>query len=46
MKKLFYILTFALAASLSITACTEEEVKPQTDLANGGGNADGLTVKR
>lgn len=31
MKKIFYILTIALISSLSITACTEEEVKPSTD---------------
>ena len=36
MKKLFYLLLFLLVASASITSCTEEEVKPQTE-ANGGG---------
>ncbi len=39
MKKLFYLITIALLASISITSCTEEEVKPQTELRNGGGSA-------
>lgn len=39
MKKLFYLLTIALLASISITSCTEEEIKPQTELKNGGGEA-------
>ena len=34
MKKIIYLLLFAIASSLSITACTEEEVTPTT---NGGG---------
>jgi len=37
MKKLFYILLFISVASASITACTEEEVKPQTEGSNSGG---------
>lgn len=37
MKKLFYIALFALVSSLTITACTEEEVAPSTEF-NGGGN--------
>lgn len=28
MKKAFYIFAFAIASALTITACTEEEVKP------------------
>ena len=44
MKKLFYILALSLVTSLSITSCTEEEVKPQTDLANGGGKGVGEGV--
>jgi len=39
MKKLFYILLFLSAASASITACTEEEIKPQTEGSNAGGRA-------
>jgi hypothetical protein len=31
MKKLLYILLFALVSSTTITACTEEEVKPASD---------------
>ena len=38
MKKIIYILLFSFVASLSITACTEEEVTPSTEY-NGGGNA-------
>lgn len=39
MKKIFYLLALSLITSLSITACTEEEVKPSTELENGGGGA-------
>jgi hypothetical protein len=38
MKKLFYILLFACASSIGFTSCSEEEVKPQTELNNGGGS--------
>jgi hypothetical protein len=38
MKKLFYILLVSVFASLSITACTEEEVAPTAENGNGGGN--------
>lgn len=45
MKKLFYLLAFVLMTSVSMTSCTEEEIAPQTELRNGGG--DGLdTVKK
>lgn len=37
MKKIVYLLLIAFVAALSITACTEEEVVPNTEL-NGGGN--------
>ena len=37
MKKLIYIALFAFVTAMSVTACTEEEVKPSTEL-NGGGN--------
>jgi hypothetical protein len=39
MKKLLYILLFALVSASAITACTEEEVAPtSTDNSlNGGG---------
>lgn len=39
MKKIIYILLLSFVASLTITACTEEEVTPSTEL-NGGGAAD------
>ncbi len=39
MKKLIYIVLLAFVATMSVTACTEEEVKPTTEL-NGGGGTD------
>jgi hypothetical protein len=39
MKKLFAIILFASFASVSITSCTEEEVKPQSSTDNAGGSA-------
>lgn len=36
MKKVIYIVLFAFVAAMSVTACTEEEVKPSTELTNGG----------
>ncbi|WP_262898690.1 hypothetical protein [Dawidia soli] len=42
MKKIIYILLFALVSSVTITACTEDEVTPQQGLNGGGrGSADG-----
>jgi hypothetical protein len=38
MKKLFYLLMFVSLSSIGITACTEEEVKPQTEGSNSGGS--------
>lgn len=41
MKKIIYILLFALVSSATITACTEEEVTPQQGFNGGGrGSAD------
>jgi hypothetical protein len=40
MKKLFYILFAVATISLTVTSCTEEEVKPKTELDNGGGGAN------
>lgn len=37
MKKLLYIFLLAFVSALTITACTEEEVKPASELDNGGG---------
>jgi hypothetical protein len=39
MKKLLYIVLFAFVTAMSVTACTEEEIKPTTEL-NGGGTYD------
>jgi len=38
MKKLFYFFLLALASSLTITACSDEEIKPSSELDNGGGH--------
>jgi hypothetical protein len=46
MKKLFYIALVAIASSVAFTSCTEEEVAPQTELDNGGGEGmDGKGAK-
>jgi hypothetical protein len=37
MKKLLYIALLAFVTAMSVTACTEEEVKPTTELNGGGG---------
>jgi hypothetical protein len=37
MKKFIYTLLIAVASSLAITSCTEEEIKPETSTSNGGG---------
>ena len=39
MKKLMYLLLFATIASVSITSCTEEEVKPQVEGSSVAGSA-------
>jgi hypothetical protein len=38
MKKLLYIILFATLTATTFTACTEEEVKPQTETNNMGGS--------
>ena len=38
MKKLLYIVLFAFVTAMSVTACTEEEVKPTTELNGGAAN--------
>jgi hypothetical protein len=37
MKKLFYIFLFAFASAITITACSDEEITPSSELENGGG---------
>jgi hypothetical protein len=44
MKKFVYAILIAVSCSLAFTACTEEEVAPNTE--NGGGTADGLHIGR
>lgn len=43
MKKIFYVIAIAFAASLAITSCTEEQVEPQSTGtgSNGGGASEG-----
>jgi len=36
MKKLIYIVLFAFVTAMSVTACTEEDVKPRTEINAGG----------
>jgi hypothetical protein len=41
MKKFIYIVLFAFVTAMSVTACTEEEVNPRTEINAGGlGDAD------
>ncbi len=37
MKKFIYSLILAVVCFSSFTSCTEEEVKPQTEIDNSGG---------
>jgi len=42
MKKILLFILFALTLATTFTACTEEEIKPKTDVsAPGGGASDG-----
>jgi hypothetical protein len=45
MKKLLYIFLLAFVCALTVTACTEEEVKPTSELDNGGG-AGAETIRK
>ena len=45
MKKLLYIFLLAFVCALTITACTEEEVKPAADLQGGGGQGSETILK-
>jgi hypothetical protein len=38
MKKLLYLLFLVSILSTTITSCTEEEIKPQTEGSNSGGS--------
>ena len=42
MKKFIYTLLVAFVCAFAFTACTEEEVKPSTELNGGGGAIDKL----
>jgi hypothetical protein len=43
MKKLFYVLALSFVLATSFTACTDENVKPQTN--EGGGSGNGIDPK-
>jgi hypothetical protein len=38
MKKLLYLILFITLTASTISSCTEEEVKPQTETNNNGGS--------
>ena len=40
MKKLIYIVLFAFVTAMSVSACTEEEIAPNTELNGGGGPSE------
>ncbi len=40
MKKIVYAILLSLVAFISFTACTEEEVSPNTELNGGGIGSD------
>jgi hypothetical protein len=40
MKKLIYILLLSFVTAVSFTSCTEEDVKPSTELNGGGTGSD------
>ncbi len=40
MKKTIYLLLIAFATSMTVTACTEEEITPSTEMNGGGGGLD------
>jgi hypothetical protein len=46
MKKIIYAILFAMATSFAVTACTEEEVKPNSELDSAGGGAGAEEVKK
>ncbi len=39
MKKIFYVLALSFILAGSFTACTDENVKPQTNEGGAGGSA-------
>jgi hypothetical protein len=45
MKKIIYIAIVAFIASLTITSCTEENVKPAPSIGNSGGSGSSDPIK-
>jgi hypothetical protein len=45
MKKIIYSALLILATAMTITACTEEEVKPSAETSNGGGSGSTGPIK-
>lgn len=40
MRKIIYFLLISIVTSVTFTACTEEEVTPNTELSGGGAEVD------
>lgn len=40
MKKVIYMLLIAVTSAMALTACTEEEIKPNATMNGGGGGMD------
>lgn len=41
MKTKLYILLFAIASSMAITSCADDDIKPREDVEDGTGNTGG-----
>lgn len=39
MKKVFYLLAITIFCNLALVSCTEDEVKPQTEVGGNGGGS-------
>jgi hypothetical protein len=44
MKKIIYVLLFAISSALVISSCTEEEVAPVSETTTGGTGASGGAI--
>lgn len=45
MKKIFYLICFTVFSALTITSCTDEDVKPTKESSNGGANGIGDVLR-
>jgi hypothetical protein len=46
MKKIIYLLLFVASTIVTVTSCTEEEVKPKSELDSGNGGLEDEGIKR